>query len=348
MSPPEKEEAPLAGGAPNHHQNGLSIHTPETESVKQRRERIVPSAPSVRAPGTAEVFSAAEHFKGYQDKCEQEKTTAFSKPFIARAADRGISPEALEEEWNAAVQQQEERLKAEEKIFYDLFAEWFDLLYEPVTYIACIKGSTGVRNPWNSDEKGIWLDKDNWYDLEYSDNPVNLKLAIAEGGNVAIRLGALSNNIFCIDIDADKNVAPFVEKLPAFENTLSRRGSKGRQFYCYIEGDYPQTIQKLIIDGSDVNGGELRGEGLSFIWGQHHKQVDPPIRYHWVNKVRPIRIKYDEIVKGITELGWEIMTKPEPTKPPTSCIKKSSSKSFKHSFNGAHHEGRPIDWKRFN
>ena len=120
----------------------------------------------------------------------------------------------------------------------------------------------------------------------------SLEKAILDGGSIHVQLGSKSRNLCCVDIDSDDLIEPF-EKLNAWtKTTFQRRGSKGKQYFCYAtDGDHPKEVQRIVIDGSSSGTGEFRGDQLAAVWGIHRKGM----RYEWVNDVAVIDLAFKDV-----------------------------------------------------
>jgi hypothetical protein len=113
--------------------------------------------------------------------------------------------------------------------------------------------------------------------------------SIDANGNLCVKLGTESNDLVTIDIDADDLVEPFIEKNPAFAETVVTRGARGCQFWFYLDGKYPH--KKLVIKLEAKSIGEFRGgKVLSNIWGIHANGE----RYTMVGE-KAIRCSYTSI-----------------------------------------------------
>src|SRR5208282_3102098 len=125
--------------------------------------------------------------------------------------------------------------------FLDLMGEIFgDEL--PVLVPSAVSVAEHLRVPtvkWTSPDpyNNFWLEK--------------LEQAVCCEGCVQIRLGSHSNNLCCLDVDHNDLVEPFLAANPILHTTLQTFGSKGRHFWFYAEGDYPQR-KKLIVCGDKM------------------------------------------------------------------------------------------------
>ena len=61
-----------------------------------------------------------------------------------------------------------------------------------------------------------------------------------QDGCIQVKLGPDSFNLCALDVDADELVQLVLDAMPFLAKTLQTRGSKGRHFWVYMEGDYPQ------------------------------------------------------------------------------------------------------------
>ncbi len=96
----------------------------------------------------------------------------------------------------------------------------------------------------------------------------NIKLPQTEGadyqwalaqGNIGVLLGAPSEGLCAIDIDADGELEGFLALNPVLRETLITKGARGAQVWCEVEGDCPPLTKLKTDAGEDY--GEWRGTG---------------------------------------------------------------------------------------
>ncbi len=109
-------------------------------------------------------------------------------------------------------------------------------------------------------------------------------------GNLAVLVGEPSAGLCSIDIDDDRDVAPFLELNPALCSTLQTKGNRGCNLWLQIEGEFPR-IQKL-CDDTGVHWGEWRSTGAMTIIHGTHPSGAP---YRIVGGSSPVTIRFDEI-----------------------------------------------------
>ena len=175
----------------------------------------------------------------------------------------------------------------------------------------------------------VWLEK--------------MQEAVCGGGCVQVRMGGHSSNLCSLDVDHDDLVEPLLEANPVLQGTLQTRGSKGRTFWFYAEGEYPQKKQR-IFQGEQTEKNpykiEFLTEGnLCTIWGTHYKNGQ---QYQMVHKATPIRLNLDDL-KLPSGCAWEVKV---------SSNGHGKGRTFTggfraHQKNGAAPSGR-IDWKAYD
>jgi len=130
--------------------------------------------------------------------------------------------------------------------------------------------------------------------------------AVCGGGCVQVRMGNLSGNLCSLDVDHDDLVQPLLQANPVLSTTLQTRGSKGRTFWFYAEGEYPQKKQRIFRgEQSEKNPYKIEflTEGnLCTIWGVHYKNGQ---QYQMVHKATPITFKLDDL-KLPSGCAWEV------------------------------------------
>jgi hypothetical protein len=100
---------------------------------------------------------------------------------------------------------------------------------------------------------------------------------IRAGGNISVLLGASSGSVCTVDVDADDEIAFWLELNPALERSLRTRGARGAQIWMGVRGCYPEQIvhSKLKLNGSETSVAEWRGTGQSVIFGIHPETEKP-------------------------------------------------------------------------
>ena len=91
-------------------------------------------------------------------------------------------------------------------------------------------------------------------------------------GCIQVKLGVCSFHLCVLDVDADELVEPVLEAMPFLRETLSSLGSKGRHFWFYMEGDYPQHKKQIVCEGFTIEF--LTEHSLCTIWGTHYKVAE--------------------------------------------------------------------------
>ena len=137
----------------------------------------------------------------------------------------------------------------------------------------------------------------------------NIKLPQTEGadyqwalaqGNIGVLLGAPSEGLCAIDIDADGELEDFLSLNPVLRETLITKGARGAQVWCEVEGDCPPLTKLKTDAGEDY--GEWRGTGgQSVVHGIHPTGVP----YQRLNDAPPITISFNQIVwPAHVKLPW--------------------------------------------
>ena len=117
-----------------------------------------------------------------------------------------------------------------------------------------------------------------------------------ETGNIGVLVGAPSNGLCSIDIDADEHVEPFLALNPKLKGTLQTKGQRGCNVWVRIEGGCPNLTSLDLdssADGETKKWGEWRGTGGQTVtMGKHPSGCD----YQVIQEAKPITIRFDEIV----------------------------------------------------
>jgi len=110
-------------------------------------------------------------------------------------------------------------------------------------------------------------------------------------GNIGVLLGAPSDGLYSVDIDADGELEGFLALNPMLRETLITKGARGAQVWCKVEGDCPPLTKLKTDAGEDY--GEWRGIGAqSVVHGIHPTGVS----YQRLNSAPPITISFNQIV----------------------------------------------------
>jgi phage/plasmid-associated DNA primase len=118
-----------------------------------------------------------------------------------------------------------------------------------------------------------------------------------EAGNIGVLLGKAGGGLCSIDIDSDESAEEFVGLNPSLAKTLQTRGSRGRNFWVRMDGDFPPLAKMN-------DWGEWRSDGGQTVIYGKHPSGSP---YVWVVQERPVTIKFDDIVwPNHLELPWKI------------------------------------------
>jgi P4 family phage/plasmid primase-like protien len=137
----------------------------------------------------------------------------------------------------------------------------------------------------------------------------NIKLPQTEGadyqralaqGNIGVLLGAPSEGLCAIDIDADGELEGFLALNPVLRETLITKGARGAQVWFEVEGNCPPLTKLKTDAGEDY--GEWRGTGgQSVVHGIHPTGVP----YQRLNDAPPITISFNQIVwPAHVKLPW--------------------------------------------
>jgi hypothetical protein len=109
-------------------------------------------------------------------------------------------------------------------------------------------------------------------------------------GNLAVILGAVSNNLISIDFDNDLALLDFQEANSDISNTLTTKGVRGANLWFRMDGDYPSLFK---IKRHDAEIGEFRSEGgYTMIHGEHPDGVE----YSVVKRVPVVTVRYEDIL----------------------------------------------------
>jgi hypothetical protein len=120
------------------------------------------------------------------------------------------------------------------------------------------------------------------------------------GKNIGVVLGQASGGLCSIDIDADGDVEPFLADNPLLRETTRTRRARGCNVWVVIDGDYPRLTPITVVEGQgERKWGEWRAGGAyTVICGSaidRKKGETEPVEYRFLNRARPIRIRFEEI-----------------------------------------------------
>lgn len=225
------------------------------------------------------------------------------------------------------------------------FSEFLSLMGEifldelPVLVPTTVNVEEGTRIPkmaWKplhkhmaDEEIAVWLQK--------------MEEAVCGGGCVQVRMGKHSSNLCSLDVDHDNLVEPLLEANPVLLTTLQTRGSKGRTFWFYAEGEYPQKKQRIFRGEQtekNPNKIEYLTEGnLCTVWGTHYKNGQ---QYQMVHKATPILFNLDNL-KLPAGFAWEVKTSSNGHRKGTFT---GGFRAFR--TNGASGAHGKIDWKSYD
>jgi hypothetical protein len=188
-------------------------------------------------------------------------------------------------------------------------------LYELLGQAVLLPLVYGEKYPIGKESLG-W-EKITFADTQAEKYQERLLKAIARGGNIGVRLGALSDGLVAIDLDDDRIADHFLEELnPQLRLTLRSRGCRGFQLWLRIKGDYPnaQGFYNL-YDSAGRKYAEWRCGGgdkgaQSVIFGLRPKDEEFPLggRYQILNARPPLEIDFGSI-------NWGAAVWPKPKKP---------------------------------
>jgi len=166
--------------------------------------------------------------------------------------------------------------------------------------------------------------------------------AVCGGGCVQVRMGKHSGNLCSLDVDHDDLVQPLLEANPVLQTTLQTRGSKGRTFWFFAEGEYPHKKQR-IFRGEQTEKNPFKIEyltegNLCTVWGTHYKNGQ---QYQMLHKATPILFNLDDL-KLPADFAWEVKTSSNGHRKGTFT---GGFRAFR--TNGASASGK-IDWKAYD
>ncbi len=119
-------------------------------------------------------------------------------------------------------------------------------------------------------------------------------------GNIGVLLGAPSEGLCAVDIDADGELEGFLALNPMLRETLITKGARGAQIWCKIEGDCPPLTKLKTDTGEDY--GEWRGTGGQSVIHGIHPTGAP---YQRLNNAPPVIISFSQIIfPAHVKLPW--------------------------------------------
>jgi hypothetical protein len=130
-----------------------------------------------------------------------------------------------------------------------------------------------------------------------------------QDGCIQVKLGYHSYHLCTLDVDADELVEPVRDAMPFLKETFSTYGSKGRTYWFWMEGEYPDYKKQILCRGysyeRDEKGNlkvlkiEFLSDGhLCTIWGTHYKTAEPYRQFR--DKV--ITLTFADIEAGVAEI----------------------------------------------
>jgi phage/plasmid-associated DNA primase len=125
--------------------------------------------------------------------------------------------------------------------------------------------------------------------LETMRDPRYLK-QLRSGCNLAVLLGKASGGICSIDIDDDRDVAPFLEANPALAGSLRSKARRGCNIWVKMQAGYPGPAALKTRGGKAW--GEWRSTGnITIIHGLHPEGL----QYHFEHEAAAVEIDFTEI-----------------------------------------------------
>ncbi len=125
---------------------------------------------------------------------------------------------------------------------------------------------------------------------------------------IGVLLGAPSNGLCTVDLDADEVAEEFLKRNPRLRKSLITKGKRGCNIWLRPTNSPPPST-RLTFDGKVV--GEWRANGNQTVcWGEHPDGG----RYRFVSEMEPLTV-------DLTEIDWG------PHTPPLSLFSESSASS---------------------
>ncbi len=126
-------------------------------------------------------------------------------------------------------------------------------------------------------------------------------LRLFKSRNIGVLLGAASGGLCTLDLDNDRDVELLLSVNPGLRNTTRTKRVRGCNFWIIVEGSYPPSGPLIIVENGVTRPiGEWRADGnQTLIHGcaiDRHKGETEPTDYRFLNEVRPIGIRFDELV----------------------------------------------------
>ena len=123
-------------------------------------------------------------------------------------------------------------------------------------------------------------------------------LAALARGNIGVVLGRASSGLCTIDLDSEAAVEPFLKANPRLRGTTRTKRIRGCNIWVRIDGEYPRNTELKTAAGKHV--GEWRADGnQTIIYGSaidRAKGETKPTSYVFLNEVKPIQIRFNDIV----------------------------------------------------
>jgi len=128
---------------------------------------------------------------------------------------------------------------------------------------------------------------------------------------IGVLLGGASQGLCSIDFDCDLFLIDFLNRNPAFLETLRTKGQRGGNLWLIVEGELPKS-RKLTASGKPV--GEWRANGNQTIIAGIHPEGGT---YQRTKDAPPLRVRFEEI-------DWPALDCREFSSPSSSNLSQSS------------------------
>ena len=93
--------------------------------------------------------------------------------------------------------------------------------------------------------------------------------AFSDESNIGVVLGSASGGLCTVDLDSDEAAEKFLEVNPALAGCLQTRGSRGRNVWVRVVGDFPEKANLTTETGSTPIGEWRSNRHQTIIWGVH-------------------------------------------------------------------------------
>ena len=177
-----------------------------------------------------------------------------------------------------------------------LYDEWQKVSWEDTQNHATVLTFSRSRKPEEGAGDRIIYRREN---LRRLIDDLRNNLGVLQGAPSALMEDGRTWHLCSIDIDHDEDVAKFLAVNPRLAETLQTVGSRGRNFWVWVEGEYPPLHKDVTWakpDGSSDKEkafGEWRSTGgQTVIWGTHPKGM----LYRRDVEKPPVRLTFAEIV----------------------------------------------------